>query len=221
VKRDLDELLSAWADDPRALSAEERAEVAARVDDSPALQREADDTRALLGKLRDLPDAGEEPAWDGFERALRDRLDAERPGPVRRWLARWWRPALGLGLAAAAATVVIVANHQAPPAPSPTATRTIDAGVTPIATTLDVPSPPLERDDHDDDDAPFAFGAGGEIPADELDDRVVAALGADEDMNLDGDAQPEDGLVPDLSLDWIDELDDDQIDRVDQWLAVK
>jgi hypothetical protein len=216
VKRDLDELMSAWADDPRSLSPEERAEVEALVDGSPALRRDAEETRALLGRLRELPPDGDEPAWDEFARTLRGRIDDAQPGPVRRWLDRWWKPAFGLGLVAAAAAVVIVARHQqpadAPADPPRTAARAPDAGVAP----LPVPGPDLAAPEDTD---PFAFGAIGEIAAEDLDDRVVAALGADDDLSLDGDAHPEDGLVPDLSLDWVDELDDDQIDRVDEWLA--
>jgi hypothetical protein len=206
VKRDPETLLSAWAHEPRALTLEERAEVEALLERSPELRREADDARALLARVRALPAEGQEPEWDEFARSLRAKLD-EPPRGFAAWWRRWWKPAAGvggLGLAIAAAAIVIVARREPADETSPPVARTVDAGV---------PPPPIQVAEEDHSDDPLALGAVGEVSADELDDSVLAEL------ELDDDDDGEEGLVPDLDLAWIDQLDDDEVESVDAWLA--
>lgn len=210
MKRDPETLLSAWADEPRALTLEERAEVEALLERSPELRRDADDARALLARVRALPAEGEEPAWDEFARSLRAKLD-EPPRGFAAWWQRWWKPAAGiggLGLAIAAAAIVIVARREPAAETSPPVARAVDAGV---------PAPVQVAQDDDDDadhaDDPLALGAVGEVSADDLDDSVL------DELELDDDDDGEEGLVPDLDLAWIDQLDDDEVESVDAWLA--
>jgi len=209
--KDLDELVTLWADDPDALSAEERARVVAHLAHAPGARASIDETRALLEQLRGLRGA---PPPGELARDILRAVDAEEARAARspwRCLRRTWRPALGLALAGAAAAIVIVARHDEPPAHT---ARVIDAGVPvvpPAPAPTQAPAP----------DAPLALGVEGEIDADALDaevvDEVVLALGGDE-----WDAPtPEEGLVPDLSLDWVDDLDDAQVDAVDRWLAAR
>jgi hypothetical protein len=188
-----------------------------RDDELDALSAEwPDDERALLARLRALPDEGGEPDWAALERDIGRAVDAEAARPRSwAWLTRWWRPALGLGLVAAAAAIVIVARREPAPAP-PQARSAIDAGVVaPVAER----EPPAPRDDR-----PLVLGAEGELDPDELDDELLDGVLAELDPEAWTDPsprpQPEDGLVPDLGLDWVDELDDDELEAVDQWLAV-
>ncbi|MCB9565571.1 MAG: hypothetical protein H6708_34730, partial [Kofleriaceae bacterium] len=99
----------------------------------------------------------------------------------------------------------------------------------------------VERDDAPDGDDDLGDGGDGvmnpfRIPAPTVDDN------AGDDLDGDGDAvqlgaalddpelddwvagagppvEPELGLVPDLGLDWVDDLDDDDLDAVTAWLA--
>jgi len=166
----------------------------------------------LLEKLRELPPEGREPDWHEFGRDLREAIDRDQRG-VWGWLRRWWKPAFGLSLACAAAAIVLVVHHGED---VPVATATIAHYSPPVPVPVPVPAAHPE--------APLALGSAGTIPADDLDDDAVdnvhAALGADADgLDDDDDLADEDGLVPDLSLDWVDDLDDAQMDRVEKTLA--
>jgi hypothetical protein len=173
-----------------------------------------DAERELVGKLRALPEEGREPDWAALERDIAKAVDAEAARPRRwAWLARWWRPALGIGLVAAAAAIVIVAKREPASEPAPRA-QAPDAGVPAPVLVPDEPAPePVEA---------IGLGAEGEIDPDELDEEVLDDVLAELDTEAwtDDAPQPEDGLVPDLGLEWVDELDEDELEAVDQWLAV-
>jgi len=229
VPRDMDELVTIWADDPAALGPAERARVEAHLASSPDAARDADTTRALLDRLRGLPATR---APEDLAREILRVVDTEAERAARspwRWLRRGWRPALGVALAVTAAAVVVVARHEDRTAP-PTRAQVRDAGVrsVPPAPTPPVPRGDEPREPHEphEIDAPLALGVEGEVAADELDDTVVdevrVALGGDDWMASPEAPQAGDvGLVPDLSLDWIDELDDADLDAVDHWLAAR
>lgn len=208
------ELVAAWADDPGALTDAERAAVERLVARSDEARDDADATRELLGRLRaagGAPDPAP-PVLDQLGRDVRraiDELAARRP-----WWRRWWAPALGLAAATAAAVVIMA---RAPVTPPPRAAQ--------------LPAPPPRDagaavpEDHAtevDEAAPLALGAAGEIAADDLDDAVLDevrdALLADDELPPEDEPLPTLGLVPDLSLEWVDGLDDAELDAVARWL---
>ena len=176
-----------------------------------------DDERKLVARLRALPDEDGQPDWAALERDIGKAVDAEavRPRPWA-WLSRWWRPALGLGLVAAAAAIVIVAKREPASEPERRAERAPDASV-PIVE----PDPPLAPEAPVDT---IGLGAEGEIDPAEIDeellDDVLAELDTEGWTDDGPQPHPDEGLVPDLGLDWVDDLDDDELDAVDQWLAV-
>lgn len=171
--------------------------------------------RALVAKLRALPEEAGEPDWAALERDIGKAVDAEavRPRPWA-WLSRWWRPALGLGLVAAAAAIVIVARRE-PASEPPQARATPDASVPIVAPE----EPRLEPEVPVDT---IGLGAEGEIDPDELDEEMLDDVLAELDSEAWTDDAPqiEEGLVPDLGLAWVDDLDDDELEAVDRWLAV-
>ena len=172
-----------------------------------------DDERAIVTRLRALPDEGREPDWDRFGRELGAKLDAT---PAKPWWRRWWTPTIGFGLAVATAAVFVAwpAGTAAPPDAERVAVLTPDAAPQPkvVAAVVDV----------------LAFGAEGELDDAELDDdavvtEVMAALeieaDADDEETMDDvPDEPVDGLVPDLDLDWVDDLDDEDLAAIDAWL---
>ena len=151
----------------------------------------SDDERAVVDRLRALPDDTPGADWDALEREIGRAVDAEaaRRRPWA-WLVRRWRPALGLALVAAAAAIVVGVSREEP---APSRTAHADAGVRAPA------PPPAELDDVDD------------LDDEALDAEVLAELVAAEDVD--------DGLVPELGLEWIDELDAEELEAVDRWLA--
>lgn len=178
-----------------------------------------DDDRALIARLRALPPEGREPSWESFGRELGRKLDAAPPAP---WWRRWWAPALGASLAAATAVTVLVWPHgaRAPVVDEPIAVIERDAAPAPIPVPVPAPRP---------GDAVLALGAEGELEDADLDDadvitEVMAALDDggedDEDLTVLDDVPDEgnEGLVPDLDLAWVDELDDADLDAVTAWL---
>jgi hypothetical protein len=205
--RDLDELITLYADDPALLTPEERARVEA------GAATEIDETRALLGRIRALREP-EPPAELGRDilRAVDDEEARTAKSPWR-WLRRGWRPALGIVLAATAVVIVVVARPNDRPAPARRA-QVLDAGVPVVPPPAPAPTP-----DPEEEDAPLALGAEGDIAAEDLDDEVadevLVALGGD-DWTA---PAPDDGLVPDLTLDWVDDLDDADLEAIDEWLG--
>lgn len=188
---------------------------------APESAPELDDgDRALLVRVRALRERGVEPAWDRFERDLARQLDEVEARRSRRWWLRLWKPTLGLALAGAAVAAVLFAGGDDTAAPERVATPVlVDAAPAPTAL-LPVPLP-------DDADRPLALGAVGELEVDELDeavlDDVLAELSAGAPVDdLAGwtawDDPPEDGLVPDLDLEWVDGLDDNELEAIDRWL---
>lgn len=185
------------------------------LDELTALWPEAE--RALVAKLRALPDDAGAPDWAALERDIGKAVDAEAARPRHwRWLSRWWRPALGIGLVAAAAAVVIVARREPASSPSQRAERAADAGVAaPWVEEVRPRAPELDADR-------IVLGAEGEIDPAELDDEILDGVLAELDVEdwSDDTPQQEAGLVPDLGLEWVDDLDDDELEAVDQWLAL-
>jgi hypothetical protein len=181
---------------------------------------------AVIARLRALPTEGTEPAWDQFGRELARKLAAPTPRP---WWRRWWAPALGATLATAAAGAVVLMWPQPTAAPVVVAELLDDAAPEPAP--VPAPRPPRPGE------AILALGAEGDIDdADlDLDDEdviagVIEALDEGDDVDEEDDEgedlaaigdvpeDPVEGLVPDLDLDWVDDLEDEDLDAVAAWL---
>jgi hypothetical protein len=210
MTRHRDELLTVHADDPAELTAAEAAEVEDRLARSPEARAEVAEARTVLARLRGLPAEGQEPAWADFQRSVRLAIaeaEAARARGVGGWLRRFWKPVAGLGLAVTAAAAILLGRPSTEPTervvldPEPG----VDAGVQ-VTPPDPVPTP---------DELPLAFGPESDVDDDALDDVLVAfADEADDPL-----AAPDQGLVPDLTLDWVDDLDEEDLDAVDAWLA--
>lgn len=198
-ERDPDELLAAYVDGVGELTAAERKAVEARLADDPAWRDEADATRGLLGRLRELPGEGAEPDWSAMEHAIRAEVG---PAAPRIWW-RGWRWLVPIGALAMAGAVLLLVLRA--PAPRTVGTRApIDAGVPGVA-----PAPPAPPAGGSETAALWLDGAAVEI------DLQAADLG-DEPEPL-GDAEL--GLIPNDDLAWVDELGDDDIAAAEAWLA--
>src|SRR5262245_52412748 len=95
-----EELLTAYVDGVSELTAGERRAVEERIASDGALRAEADETRALLGRLRDLAPAADRasaaggPDWAALERSILDAVGPDVPRPWWRRLGwRWAMPA--------------------------------------------------------------------------------------------------------------------------------
>lgn len=231
-------LLAAFADDPGALTAAERAEVEALLAHDAGARAEVDAVRGLLGAVRELPQPPA-PAWDELARAISAAVD--RAGPPSRWarLRSWLlRPSVGIGVACATAAAVGLWIARRP-ASAPTAAH-IDApaldagapGAPPASLFGDEPATAGELADLDElDDAALDRLAAslGAAALDELDADGIgfAALDRDHHRHDDGvaiavdDAEldAEDDVLGDPDLDWVDELSDDDADTLARWLA--
>lgn len=207
-ERDPNEMLAAYVDGVGELTTEERKIVETRLAEDPAWRAEADATRALLGRLRELPGEGAEPDWSEMERAIRAEVGPTVP---RAWWRGWrWlvpsaakRGVVLIGALAMAGAVLLLVL-RAPEAPTVGAREPArrDAGV-PIA-----PPPTAEE--------PATVPLWLDGAAVEID--VETAVLVDEDAE---DVEPGVGLLPTDDLAWVDELGDDDIAAAEAWLARK
>ncbi len=204
----------------------------ARADDEMPDAREDhaldDDDRALIAKLRALPSEGDEPDWRALEAQIRAQVAPLRmPAP---WWRNWrWLVPIG-ALATTAAIVLVLAGR-------PHATD--DTGDLATSTTrhdASVAAEPSRAPDVADDVATApAMWLDGE--AVDLDEISVEALEIDPVLDepalvLDPTAVPDEageyrpietigGMLPVSDDRWIDSLDDDAADRLEQFLARK
>lgn len=199
-----EELLEAWAHRPADLTDDERRRVEELVARLPAAARQADEARAMIARVAQLPAEGAEPVWSDLERAIRVACDE---APSSRWARfvdamRGWKPAAGIG----AGLVVAMAAFALWIGRGP------DGGDEVAAIDQQV------------DRALAGLEAGGAEGPDEPDDTsdepgdTVAPDGA----SLAGwdEIAPTDELLDDIASDlaWIDELDDAELDAVSAWL---
>lgn len=193
MRREPADLLSAYVDGIAELTPDERRALDEQLAADPALRAEAGETRALLGRLRELPPAGGEPDWSALERAIGDAVGPDLPRP-------WWRPwrwlAPGMALAAAAAALVFLLRDPArelPTAPAPAAPLVAPVAAEPTETLS------LWLD-------------GEELEVELVADELLAAPWEDSDA---------DDLLPALDLGWVDALDGEELERAEEWLARK
>jgi hypothetical protein len=192
------ELLSAYVDGVSELSLDERKRVDDLLARDPALRAMETDTRALLGELRDLPPPGGEPDWSTLERGIGAAVAELEP---RTWWQRWrWRVVVpGVALAMTAALLALVLRPDAPQTALPD----------PV---VEAPAPADEADELTASTPLWLDGTDLEV-------ALEAAELFDLEWDLDAESVPETAeLLPPTNLDWIDELDDDALDRAEQYL---
>lgn len=196
-------LLAAYVDGVSELTADERRALEERLAGEPALRADAEQTRALLGQLRDLPpERTAEPDWAALERSI---LGAVGPGVPRPWWRRlgwrWAVPAAALAVGAAILALVLRTPERASepalarPAPAPRVEPT------PTPKPGDTMALWLDGEDIEID------LAAEELPAVpwESDDR-----GADD--------RDETALLPADDLAWVDDLVDEELERAEMLL---
>jgi anti-sigma factor RsiW len=197
-----DELLAAYVDGVSELTADERRRVEAWLATSAEARTAEHATRSLLGALRELPREGTEPDWAAMERSIRAAVGPRVPRSWWRAAWRWLAPVTALAMAGAMLALWVHDPRRVPApadAPQPLATA-LDAGAErpPIAA---VDSVPLWLD-------------GSAI---EVDLEAAELLGTeDEPAREDGEVE---GLLPTANLAAIDEMSDDELANLEQWLA--
>lgn len=205
MRRDRDrgdaELLSAYVDGVAELSLDERKRVDDLLARDPALRADEAAARELLGQLRDLPPVGSEPDWAALERSIGDAVGRDVPVP---WYQRLrWRfivPVLALGAAAAILVLVVQPPETAPldgpivrhalPAPAPVAPNDTDLTV------------PLWLD-----------GSSLEVALDAIDPFEL-----EWELAIEGPVPATAELLPPTDLAWVDELDSEALDVVEDML---
>lgn len=201
-----DELLTAYLDGVAELDAADRARVEARLRDDAALRGDADATRALLGRLRELPPEGVEPDWAQLARQI---SDAVGPLATTPWWRNWrWIVPIGALAATAAAALLWLGDRGLRPAPEAPVQQAMPVVHDAAAPTV-APSPSLLWLDGE------AIDVGDLDPAQVLLDDLDADPVADTGQPTSG------GILPASDLGWIDSLDDRAIARAETWLARK
>lgn len=193
---DPSELLAAYVDGVSELTPDERRALEERLAADGALRSDAGETRALLGRLRELPPEGIEPDWSALERAIGDAVGPDLPRP---WWRRWRWLAPGMALAVAAAALVFWLRDPARETPAPSVSGGSDAPrIAPVAAEA-VETMALWLD-------------GEELEVELVADELLVAPWEDSDA---------DDLLPALDLGWVDALDGEELQRAEEWLARK
>lgn len=205
MPRSDDELLAAYVDGIAELTADERRRVEAVLANDASLRSDEAATRAVIGTLRELPPEGSEPDWAAMERAISAEVGPTVP---RRWWQPAWRWLVPVTALATAVTIAVVwirdpaPAQESAPTSEPTIARVIDAGLEPVV----------------DDSTTIALWLDGQeievgFAAEELLEVDDGLLGEDESVV--------DGLLPTSDLAWVDELEDEDIEAAELWLARK
>jgi len=200
-----EDLLTAYVDGVSELTAGERRAVEARIAGDDALRAEAEQTRALLGQLRDLApaadraSAGGEPDWAALERSILDAVGPDVPRPWWRRLGwRWAMPAAALAVGAAILALFLRTPEPAT-APTPEVARPAPAPAAPQAAPAPEPGETM------------ALWLDGE--------DVEIDLAAEElpDAPWESDHNLED-LLPASDLAWVDDLVGEELERAEALL---
>jgi hypothetical protein len=198
MRERVNELLTAYVDGVSELTADERRALEERMARDGALRAEAEETRALLGRLRELPPdphAGE-PDWAALERSILDAVGPDVPRPW--WRRLGWRWAVPVTALAAAAAILALVVRAPEPEPAPA-----------LAAPAPVQAP-----------TPTPASATGETMALWLDgEDIEIALSAEElpDAPWESDHNLED-LLPASDLAWVDELAGEELERAEALL---
>jgi len=193
------ELLAAYLDGVGELTSDERKRVEALIDADPEIASEADATRAMLGKLRALPDDTGAPDFRALEAAIAKALPPAKP----RGRFRTVVPMAALSSLAAMFAVFVATRHVEPARAVLSTPITHDAGseATPVG----------------DDGAGFVFLGDDDVDLDALDADDDAALDAMVPDDVDFAASAPDPFGAHFGA-RIDTLDDASMDRVEHWL---
>jgi anti-sigma-K factor RskA len=199
-KRPTSELLAAYVDGVGELEVEERRRVERYLSD-PALRAEQEATRDIIDQLRALPDDEPQVDWAAMERAIHAEVGDDVPR--RSWFYRWRFALPAFALAGAAAIVFVITRGD----------ETDD--VVPVAfvkSPIETPAPVIEQ--VNDRVTVYLDGTDLEITDDmiELDELAI------DDSEAIGD-EASLGFLEPADLAWIDDLDDDALDRAEQALA--
>lgn len=201
------ELLAAYVDGVSELTAEERRALEERLASDGALRAEADETRALLDRLRELPRApAGEPDWAALERSILRTLDAVGPEVPRPWWRRlglrWAMPAAALAVGAAILALVV-----RPPARELAPAIGVVAPERGGAETAPPPPPPPG-------DTMALWLDGEDVEIDLAADPLELDL---PEVPWESDHHLED-LLPPSDLAWVDELVGEELDRAEALL---
>lgn len=202
-----DDLLAAYVDGVTELATSERKRVEAHLESDPLARTEADATRDLLGKLRELPREGTEPNWSELEAAIHREVGDALPRKPwwRSW--RWVVPTAALASVATIAIMMLAMRDDElqPVAHVPSTPHTIEARrdlVTPDSVVW-IDDQAIDLDSVDADKLLDAFDDFDELDA------------------SDSIASDSDGLLPVDDLGWVDNLDDKALDRAEALLEHK
>lgn len=193
-----EELIAVYADDPAALTADERRDVEALIGGDAAAARMLAEARATVAALRGANVAAE-PDWAALQHRIGAAVAAE-PSPVRR---SWRRAVIAGGVLAAAAIALLLLW---PTARGPHLKR---VGMAP-----DAAAPAPDPDDLTDEELAAELLVPDDLGGITVDDALIdeAAALADEP----GDDPAVEPLLPDGT--WIeamsDDLSDEELDRV-------
>ena len=159
------------------------------------------DERALVDQLRELPPEGNEPDWDQLAAAIRAQVGDRAPRPWwRNW--RWIVPIWALATTATVAFIVLRQDEPVAAREHAQREEPRDAGVNAI------PTPAMWLDGE-----PLLLDEVEEPALDDLDLEARAALDPDEDVTG--------GILPVADYGWIDTLDNEALDRAEDWLKRK
>ena len=207
MSRKDEELLAAYVDGVAELSADERRRVERLLEADPGARGEADATRGMIDRLRELPAEGQEPDWGELERQIRAAVGPIAPRP---WWKRWfWLAPAGVLVAAAAGIVLWISAGRTPVetvAPAPVTPPLVAHEVAHAA-----PEQPIAADAADDASS-LMWLDGDVVDLDDVDPSALPDELATEDTSSGA-------LLSAPDLGWIDELDDSALDQADHWLS--
>jgi hypothetical protein len=220
MTRKSDEMLAAYVDGVSELSPVERERIEARLADSAELRAEQLATRDVLDQLRGLGGADREHVeatldWAAMERSIRDAVGPDVPRPWwKRWRAsdvRWWIvPGLATVAAATAILVIVLRSpsHELGAMPAPSSNVAVREPVAPVQKPVTPPSEVAPNMVWLDGDG-VVLGPEADEVLDELE------LGHLRDMG----PSPLGGVELVVSdLRWVDDLDDDVLDGIENAL---
>jgi anti-sigma factor RsiW len=222
MNRRSSELLTAYADG--GVTPEEAAEVEALLTASPEARAELEAIRRVLAEAR-RAEPGADPDWDAMAREIQRACEATPPtsrlARARAWL--WPRPIIAVGaVGAVAAAIAIAVLGQGGGNPVPVANEVI------------APSPEAEEPEVADEDEALPALREPEIDdlmqdeIDQLDDQLAASDLGDDGFIADlldgtdpgtGDDEPTIDAFAEPGYLSADELSDDEIEAMDQFLA--
>jgi anti-sigma factor RsiW len=210
VATDDEELLTAYLDGVAELTPDERRRVEQRLANDPALQREADELRSLIQRTRASAMPTVEPDWSALERQVREAVGPTVPLPFWRRL-RWLAP---VGTLVTTAAIALIWLHHTP---------TDRAAIVHDAGTLALVAPAAPA-------APAPAVEPAAAPAVYIDGQVIDISNVDPEAlmdDMDGSpddtaaAEPDSALLPAADYNWIDQLDDQAMERAERWLERK